>query len=138
MFSLTVNYLAVLTAALASMVVGFVWYSPALFGKPWMKLNKLDSKKLKAAQKDMPKTYGLSFLAALATAYVIALMINLTLVINVSEGLLIGAVLWLGFVAATMFTGVLFREMSWGLFLINSGYQLASILAMSAILTAWI
>jgi hypothetical protein len=30
-----VNYLAVLVAAIAAMIVGFVWYSGALFGKAW-------------------------------------------------------------------------------------------------------
>lgn len=139
MFFITpVNYVAILAAAASSMVVGFLWYSPILFAKPWMKYSKLDAKKLKNAQKHMSKTYSLSFLAALITAYVIALIFNATLIINISEGLSMGALLWLGFTATTMVTGVLFQEMPWRLFLINSGYQLVSILVMSAILTVWI
>ncbi len=138
MFSLPVNYMAVIAAAAASMVAGYLWYSPILFGKPWMKLMKLDAKKMKAAQKDMPKTYGLSFLATLITSYVIALLLSLTLVIDVKEGLILGGVLWLGFVSTTMFTQVLFGKMPVPLFLINSGYQLASVLVMSAILAVWI
>lgn len=102
MFFTPVNFSAVGVAAIASMVIGFLWYSPLLFAKPWMKYSKLDEKKLKPAQKEMPKTYGISFIASLITA------------------------------------SVLFQNMPWGLFLINSGYQLASLLAMSAILTLWI
>ena len=30
-----VNLWAVLASAVATMVAGFVWYSPALFAKPW-------------------------------------------------------------------------------------------------------
>ncbi len=30
------NWLAVLLAFIASMVIGFVWYMPAVFGKRWM------------------------------------------------------------------------------------------------------
>lgn len=138
MFFTPVNYLAVVVAAVASMVVGFLWYSPMLFAKPWMKLSKLDEKKMKAAQKDMPKTYGISFIAALITAYVIAVLLNSMLISSISEGLMLGGFVWVGFIATTMVTGVLFQGMSWGLFFINSGYQLASILAMSAILTLWI
>lgn len=32
-----VNYLAILVAAVLSMVLGFLWYGP-LFGKEWTKL----------------------------------------------------------------------------------------------------
>ena len=138
MFFTPVNYPAVGISAIASMVVGFLWYSPMLFGTPWMKLSGLDDKKMKAAQKDMPKTYGISFVASLITAYVIATLVNSMLVSSLSDGLALGTVLWLGFVATTMVTGVLFQKMPWALFLINSGCQLASILAMSAILTVWI
>jgi hypothetical protein len=31
-----INYLAVLVAALVPMIIGFAWYSPALFAKKWM------------------------------------------------------------------------------------------------------
>lgn len=135
MFYLSVNYVAVLISALASMVIGFAWYSPVLFGKPWMKYAKLDEKKLKKAQKTMPKTYGVSLLATLVTAYALALLLNATLVVDIGEGLMVSGVIWLGFVTTTMLTSVLFAEMPWGLFLINSGYQLVSFLVMGAILT---
>lgn len=138
MFFTPINYLAVAAAAVASMVVGLLWYSPILFGTPWMKLSKLDDKKIKAAKKNIPKTYGISFIASLVTAYVIAILLNSMLISPLSEGLTLGTVLWLGFVATTMITGVLFQKMPWTLYLINSGYQLASLLAMSAILTVWI
>ena len=36
------NVWAVLVCALATMVIGFVWYSPLLFANPWMKLMGYD------------------------------------------------------------------------------------------------
>ena len=33
---MTVNLWSVLVAAVAAMVVGFLWYSPMLFARPWM------------------------------------------------------------------------------------------------------
>jgi len=109
-----------------------------LFAKPWIKLSKLDTKKLKASKKHMLTTYTISFITAFVMAFVIALLINLTLVTELTEGLIMGSIVWLGFVATTMLSHVLFQNMPWGLFLINSGYQLASILVMSSILTLWI
>lgn len=138
MLDLSVNYIAIILAAVASMVVGFLWYSPLLFAKPWMKYSKLDAKKLKAAQGKMGKTYGLSFVAALITAFVLSQLSSYMLLTTLAEGATLGVWAWLGFVATTMFTGVLFQEMPWGLFLINSGYQLVSIVAMSIIVTIMI
>ena len=31
------NWFAVIAAALSTMVIGFIWYSPLLFAKPWTK-----------------------------------------------------------------------------------------------------
>src|SRR5260370_37940788 len=37
-----VNYWAVLVAAAAVFVLGWLWYSPLLFYKPWMRLRGMD------------------------------------------------------------------------------------------------
>jgi hypothetical protein len=33
----SLNWLAILVAAISTMVVGFLWYSPLLFAKAWMR-----------------------------------------------------------------------------------------------------
>ncbi len=33
---ITINYWAVLAAAVASMIIGSIWYSPLLFAKKWL------------------------------------------------------------------------------------------------------
>lgn len=137
-FFTPVHYVAVLIAALSSMVVGFLWYSPLLFAKPWMKLSGLDEKSMNAAKKNMPMTYTASFFMSLVMAYVTAILINSLLVSTLQEGLMLALLVWLGFVATTMVTGVLFQRVPWKLFFINSGYQLVSMLVVSAILTIWI
>ena len=43
-----INWLAVLLAALANMVIGAVWYMPQLFGKEWQKIVGLKDKDMKA------------------------------------------------------------------------------------------
>src|SRR6266480_4920531 len=37
-----VNYVAVLVATVAVFVLGWLWYSPLLFFKPWMRLRGMD------------------------------------------------------------------------------------------------
>ncbi len=38
----SINWLAVFVAGISAFVLGGVWYSPALFGKAWMKENTND------------------------------------------------------------------------------------------------
>ena len=37
----TVNWLAILTAAVSAFILGGIWYSPALLGKAWMTENNM-------------------------------------------------------------------------------------------------
>ncbi len=55
----SLNWLAVLVAAISTMVVGFLWYSPLLFAKPWMREMGYDPND-KAKTDEMKKTAGRS------------------------------------------------------------------------------
>ena len=135
-----VNWLAILVAAISTMVLGFLWYSPVLFAKPWMRemgydLN--DKARMEEMKKSAGPAYGGSFVASLVSAFVLALLFNWFQNYTVRFGLLVGFHVWLGFVATVQFTGALFAKQSMKLFAINTGYQLVCYLAMGAILTLW-
>jgi len=55
------NLLAVLVAAISTMVVGFLWYSPILFAKPWMREMGYDPDD-EAKTKEMQKSAGPAYL----------------------------------------------------------------------------
>ena len=50
-----INYLAVLTAAVACFVIGGLWYSNLMFGKAWMKESGMTEEK--ARQSSMLKVF---------------------------------------------------------------------------------
>ena len=127
----------VLLGAIASMGVGFLWYSPLLFAKPWMAAMGLTTQKMKSMKTNMGQTYGMSFLAALVEAFVINYLVHVMGATSFVQGAMIGGICWLGFIATTLFTDVLFGSKSTKLFVINAGYQLATALAMGAIVGAW-
>lgn len=133
-----VNYLAVLLAGVATMVVGFLWYGPMLFAKPWMKLMGHTEKSLEKEKDAMGKTYTISFLLALVTAYVLSHVMtfseNYFHYPQLMTGLTSAFWMWLGFVMPVQATDVLFGGKKWKLFAINTGYQLASLLAMGVVL----
>jgi hypothetical protein len=135
-----INLLAVLVAAISTMVVGFVWYSPLLFAKAWMKemgYDPSDKAKTEEMKKSAGPAYGGSFLASLVSAFILALFLHWLRVESLHFGLMVGFHVWLGFVATVQFTSALFTKQSMKLFAINTGYQLVCYVAMGAILAVW-
>jgi hypothetical protein len=135
-----INLLAVLSAAISTMVVGFLWYSPLLFAKPWVRemgydLN--DKAKMEEMKKSAGPAYAGSFVASLISAFILALFLHWTRTEGLHIGLMVGFHVWLGFVATVQFTGALFMKLSMKLFAINTGYQLVCYLVMGAILAVW-
>ncbi len=135
-----VNLLSVLVAAIATMVVGFLWYSPLLFAKPWMVLmgyDPNDKAKVDEMRKSAGKSYAISFVASLLSAFVLAKIIVMSTVTSPLYGMKIGLAVWLGFVATVQLTEVLFAKKPAKLYFINTGYQMVCYLAMGAILAVW-
>jgi Protein of unknown function (DUF1761) len=141
MLLMSVNLWAVLGAAAATMVIGFLWYSPFLFAKPWMLAMGYDPEdKVRIAQ--MQKTagpkYGISFLASVLSAFVLGKIIFHLAISSALYGMKVGFAVWLGFVMTVQLTDKLFGDRPLNLFLINTGYQLVCYLAMGAILGQWV
>jgi hypothetical protein len=131
---------AVVVAAFSTMLVGFLWYSPLLFARPWMVLmgyDPEDKEKLKEMRKGAAKMYGLSFLASLLSAAMLAKIVTITTVNTALYGMKIGFAMWLGFVTTVQLTSVLFARQPVKLYLINTGYQLVCYLVMGGILAVW-
>lgn len=127
---MAVNYLAVLLAAVASFVLGWVWYGP-LFGKTWVKL----SGKEMGDKDKMPMAMGLTFVAALVTAYVLAALLGLTGSKDLVGAFTIAFWVWLGFQATLLLGGVLWGKQSWNLYFLNVTHKLLDLLVIAAVLS---
>ena len=68
-----VNLFAVLVAGIVPMVVGSLWYGP-IFGKRWMALMEMTAEEIQEGFNPV-RTYGVSFLLSLVTAFVLAQLI---------------------------------------------------------------
>jgi len=135
-----VNLWSVLAAAVSSMILGFLWYSPLLFAKPWtlaMGYDPNDKAKMDEMRKGAGKLYGITFVASLISAFVLAKIIDVTTVNSALYGMKIGFAVWLGFVTTVQLTSTLFKKRPIKLYLIDTGYQLVCYLVMGAILARW-
>jgi hypothetical protein len=136
----SLNWVAILVAAVSTMVVGFLWYSPLLFAKPWMRemgYDPNDKAKTEEMKKSAGRAYGGSFVASLISAFTLALILHGLRAEDWHFGIMASFHIWLGFVATVQFTGALFMKQSMKLFAINTGYQLVCYLVMGVILTLW-
>jgi hypothetical protein len=135
-----VNLWSVLAAAVSTMILGFLWYSPLLFAKPWtlaMGYDPNDKAKMEEMRKGAGKLYGITFIASLISAFVLGKIIEITTVNSVPYGMKIGFAVWLGFVTTVQLTSTLFKKRPIKLYLIDTGYQLVCYLVMGAILARW-
>jgi hypothetical protein len=134
-----VNYLAVLVSGVVLFMLGGLWYSPVLFAKKWMALMGLTEAEIKAAgaKEQMPLRYVAVFFCALITSLALAIVMNHFPPYTALHGALIGGFCWFGFAGATSFGTALFSMKPLQLWLINSGYNLASFVIAGVILAVW-
>ncbi|PYT93296.1 MAG: hypothetical protein DMG36_10325 [Acidobacteria bacterium] len=136
----SLNWLAILGAAIATMILGFLWYSPLLFAKAWtreMGYDLNDKAKMDEMRKSAGPAYAGSLAASLLSAFTLALILHGIRADSLHFGVMASFHIWLGFVATVQFTGALFAKQSMRLFAINTGYQLVCFLVMGAILVLW-
>jgi hypothetical protein len=130
----TINYFAVLAAALSTFVLGGLWYSPLLFGKAWMLANGFTDADLQTFSK--ARMFGWSFLFSLVTALNLAMFLAGPTT-NVTWGMAAGGLAGLGWVAMAIAIVGVFENRSWKYIAINGGYMTIAFVIMGAIVGAW-
>ena len=127
-----VNVLAVIAAAVATFILGGLWYSPALFGKAWQREAGVSDEQLRTSNKGL--IFGVAFLLSLIAAYVFALFLGPRP--PVSLGLGAGFSAGLCWVAASFGISYLFERRSFKLF-INGGYHTLQFTIIGLLLALW-
>lgn len=129
----TLNWWAIIVAALSTFCLGGLWYSPVLFAKAWQAENKLSDEELKQGT---GRVFGFSFLWSVIMAFNLAMFLNdknTTTSWGVTSGFLAG----FGWVAMAIFIIGLFERKTLRYMLINAGYMIVSFLLMGLIIGAW-
>lgn len=130
-----INYLSVPLAALAAWLAGAVWYG-VLFSKPWIAATGITPEQM-AASKGTPGAYRpfvYCFAAELMMAFVLSGIMMHAGPITVKNGLISGALCWVGFVMTTMLVNNSFAMRSPRLLAIDGGHWLVVLLLMGAII----
>lgn len=128
-----INHIAVFVCAVMSLVIGFLWWSPFLFQKPWQAEVGLSDEQL--AKANPAKTFGLTFLLAWLVSYNLAFFLGApgtTWQWGIVAALL--AALWV----VAMFTIIaLFEQRTFRYIAINCGYVVVYFAVIGFILGIW-
>jgi len=134
MQDIPINWWALLAAVVVSFVIGGVWYSPALFVKPWIAGAGVDKA---AFDKGLPRALIVDLVASLIMAFVLVHAIRYAGAVSLGAGLFVTFWNWLGFVVAVLVGQVTHEHKPVSFFAINAGYRFVAMMAMGAILTLW-
>jgi hypothetical protein len=132
-----VNYLAVAVAAVAVFVLGWLWYSPLLFLKPWMRLRGMDPAAAIAGAKMPAGKLLIELGRCLVLAYVIARLVALLGVSGWMGAVHLGLFLWIGFPAILLTGSVLWENIPWKVAAIHAGDWLVKMLVIPVIVSVW-
>src|SRR5262245_27871461 len=132
----TVNFLAILVAAIAAWLFGAVYYTA--LGKPWMAAQGKTMEQCKAEQAGkspaaMAVPFVLAFIGCLIMAYVLyGILVHLNM-FTLRAGAISGAFCWFGFVLTTMTVNNAFTGRKAMLTVIDSAHWLGVLVIIGGI-----
>ena len=156
------NFYAILAATLVSLVVGFVWYNPKVFGTIWMRETGMTEEK--AQQGNMAKIFGLTIVYSFLISFMLSGMVihqigALGMIGGEAEnalpsyaafmtdygnafrsfqhGALHGFMVGILFVLPITAINGLFEHKSWKFILVTAGYWIVTLTIMGAIICGW-
>jgi hypothetical protein len=158
------NFLAFFASALTTLVTGFIWYNPKVFGTIWMRESGLNQEDLKKG--NMLKIFGLTYVFSLMMTMVIsALVIHQSGAVGMvggpplienakpsfaafmadygtayrtfKHGSLHGFISGLFFAFPMLAVNGLFERKSWKYIFINAGYWILTLTLMGGIICAF-
>jgi hypothetical protein len=130
-----VNYVAVIAAAVAGMIIGAIYFSPKVAGNAWMKAIGKTKEEIGAGAG--PTMYITAAIFQLLTATVLAAIIGWSGASDVSDGLLVAAIVWAGIAGPAVALAFLFEMKTMANQVIIALHTLIVMLAMSVIISLW-
>lgn len=129
-----VTLMPIVIAAIANVILGFLWYHPSVFGGAWMRLTGITPELAERGKKRMPISVIAAFLASMVVAYVMSYFGIAWGVFDWLSAIELGFWLWIGFTAPAMLGSVLWDQKPLRLYFINALFWLVSFIVMAVIL----
>ena len=157
-----INFLALIVAALSTLLVGFIWYNPKVFGGIWMRETGMTEEKAKGS--NMVLIFGMSIFYAFLIAFILQMLVihqygALGMVggdpslakpsyaafmadygvafRTFKHGMLHGFMTGLFFALPVVGTNALYERRTWRYTLVCGGFWIVCCMIMGGIICAW-
>jgi hypothetical protein len=128
-----VNYLAIIVAAFAGVVIGFLYYGVAGLSERLAKINGVAPR----GGPPSPRQGAIGIVVSLVNAWVLALLsLNLSAV-SISDAIVLGLLVWLGFAAAFKAAQVAFEGRTWNSWALTAVHDVIVEVVAAVIVTLW-
>ena len=125
-----VNPFGILFAAIAYIFLGIIFYSPYWLGRFWP---NLVTHMQKQADGIPSKIYLGAFISAAIIAYAMGFLLSLTRAKSTLSAVLLGFLIWAGFILPTIFSPALFGKKPMAMFWLDSIYYLIAYISIALI-----
>ena len=133
MLQASINFWAVLAAVVLKQGIGFIWFSPMLFGRAYREAIGLSEEELKQR---MLGAIGGDMMCAFLVAGILAYVVGMA-AMGPFYGFLTGLMCWLGFAATASLSPSLFEARPIKAWALQNGYLALAYAAMGAVIGGW-
>lgn len=130
---MTVDWLAVVAAAVVGFILGGLWYSPLLFAKAWMEEMGFTEEYIKENGNPL-KAMIIAMIIALLQATMLAFLFAQLGVTSILFAIKISIIIGVGFVALSYVSDAQFNMKATRLLMIEAGYRATYITLMGIVL----
>jgi len=132
-----VNYIAVLVATIVVFVLGWLWYSPLLFYKPWMRARGMDPAVAMAGAKMPTGKLAIELVRCFVLAYIVAHFVAALGITNWLVAAHFGLLLWIGLPVVLLVGSVIWDNVPVKVAVIHAGDWLVKLLVIPIIVSVW-
>jgi len=135
---LTLNYIHVLVVAIGGFMIGWLWYSPVLFAKPWIREMKITDEMMQQAREDgMMKFFVLGFVFTFISTFGLAAILNAHRPTWWGGGALVGGFIGACIAGSRILNTSVWERRSFTLMAINFFHEVVLFAAQGAVLAVW-
>lgn len=131
----SMNYLAIIVAAIAYMALGALWYSPVLFGAAWLRGIGKTKEQVEAGAS--PLNYIWALITSFLASYGIARIMYWAGGSTIADGIKISLLVGICFVLTAIFVNDMFEKRPKALTFLNILYHVVGLLIIGIIIGAW-
>jgi Protein of unknown function (DUF1761) len=130
-----INPVAFIVAVVAKFIIGWAWFSPILFLKPWQQLSGVTDEQMSGG---MGKSITLWVIGSVLMAFILVHAVRYAGATTAAQGAAVGFLNWLGFVFVIILEEYAATKYSFKLVAIKTGGYLVELVVMGVIFAVWV